>query len=44
MMEMIVGDDGDDATDDSDDGNVIENDDHAMTMTILMMKDDEQHS
>ena len=44
MMKMIVGDDGDYVTDDGDDGDVIENDDQIMTMTITIMDNDEQHS
>ena len=44
MMKMTVGYDGDDVTDDGDDGDVIENDGNIMTMAIPRMEDDEQHS
>ena len=39
MVHMVVGDDGDDAT---DDGDAIECDDNIMTMTIPMMENDER--
>ena len=44
MMKMMVGDDGDDVTGESDDGNVIENDGNIVTVAMPIIKDDEQHS
>ena len=44
MMKMMVGDDDDGVTDDSGDGDVIDNDGNITTMAIPMMEDAEQHS
>ena len=51
LTSKTSGDDGDDATDDDDDddddadnGDIIKIDDKMMTVTNIMMEDDEQHS
>ena len=45
MMQMMVGDDGDDVTDDDDDGDdVTEDHDKMILVTIIIMEDGEQHS
>ena len=45
LTSMTSGDNGEDATDDDgDDNDIIEHDDKMMTMTRILMEDDEQHS
>ena len=41
MLEMVIGDDGTDVTDDDGD---VSDDVKIITMTKTMMEDDEQHS
>ena len=44
MMKMMVGDDGDDVTDDGDGDDVTEDHDKMTLVTIIIMEDVEQHS
>ena len=44
MMKMMIGDDGDDATDDGDADDVTEDHDKMILVTIITMEDGEQHS
>ena len=43
-MKMMVGDDGDDVTDDGGGDDVTEDHDKMILATILIMEDGEQHS
>ena len=44
MMKNMVGDDGDDVTDDCDGDDVTENHDKMILVTIIIIEDGEQHS
>ena len=44
MMKMMVGDDGDDVTDDGDGDDVTEDHDKMISVTTIIMEDGEQHS
>ena len=44
MMKMMVGDDGDDVTDDGDGDDATEDHDKMILVTIIIMEDGEQHS
>ena len=44
MMKMMVGDDGDDVTDDGDGNDVTEDHDKMILVTRSIMEDGEQHS
>ena len=43
-MKMMVGDDGDDFTDDGNGDDVTEDHDEMILVTIIIMEDGEQHS